>query len=46
VDWLWREPLPDPVSALLHVDREAYADYLRDRLRRVEAEDDALRGEL
>jgi Uma2 family endonuclease len=32
VEWLWQDPLPDPVRALLEVDRDAFAQYLRDRL--------------
>jgi len=35
VDWLWRQPLPDPTDALLEIDRDAYARYLQEKLRRV-----------
>jgi hypothetical protein len=31
--WLWQQPLPDAVDALLEVDGDAYARYLRERLR-------------
>jgi hypothetical protein len=30
---LWQQPLPDAVDALLEVDGDAYARYLRERLR-------------
>lgn len=30
--WLWQQPLPDMVQALLEVDRDAYGEYLRARL--------------
>lgn len=33
VTWLWQQPLPDPVDALLEIDGDAYARYLRERLR-------------
>ena len=33
VDWLWQEPLPDPTQALLEIDRDAYAEYLREKMR-------------
>ncbi len=33
VAWLWQDPLPDPVDALLDVDRDAYAAYMRGKLR-------------
>lgn len=33
VAWLWQEPLPDPVDALLEIDRDAYAAYLREKMR-------------
>lgn len=33
VDWLWEQPLPDPVQVLLAVDRDAYGHYLREQLR-------------
>ncbi len=33
VSWLWQQPLPDPTGALLEIDRDAYARYLREQLR-------------
>ena len=33
VSWLWRQPLPSPIVALLEIDRDAYARYLHDQLR-------------
>jgi hypothetical protein len=33
VDWLWQQPLPDPTTILLEVDRAAYAAYLQEQLR-------------
>ncbi len=36
VEWLWEDPLPDAVATLLRIDREAYAAYLREQLRRAE----------
>ncbi len=33
VAWLWQQPLPDAVDALLEIDGETYARYLRERLR-------------
>lgn len=33
VDWLWQEPLPDPIRALLEIDRDAYVQYLREQMR-------------
>jgi Uma2 family endonuclease len=33
VDWLWQEPMPDVVRALLQIDHEGYAAYLREQLR-------------
>lgn len=32
VAWLWQEPLPDPVDALLNIDRDAYTAYLREKM--------------
>jgi Uma2 family endonuclease len=31
-DWLWRQPLPDPVQVLLQVDRDAYLQYLQQQI--------------
>lgn len=31
-NWLWQQPLPNVVQALLEVDRDAYGQYLRARL--------------
>ncbi len=36
VPWLWRQPLPPPVRALLEIDRDAYSRYLRGELRQVD----------
>ncbi|MGH2515962.1 MAG: Uma2 family endonuclease [Ktedonobacterales bacterium] len=33
LEWLWEDPLPDPTHALLEIDREAYAAYLREQMR-------------
>jgi Uma2 family endonuclease len=33
VDWLWQDPLPNPTTALLEIDRVDYASYLKDKLR-------------
>jgi Uma2 family endonuclease len=33
VDWLWQQPVPDPTTILLEVDRAAYAAYLQEQLR-------------
>ena len=33
VAWLWQQPLPDPVRAVLQIDRDAYARYLQEQLR-------------
>lgn len=34
VGWLWQDPLPSPIRALLEIDRDVYAHYLRDELQR------------
>jgi hypothetical protein len=31
-DWLWRQPLPDPMQVLLEIDRDAYRRYLHNRI--------------
>lgn len=36
VPWLWLQPLPPPVRALLEIDRDAYSRYLRDELRQAD----------
>ncbi len=33
VAWLWQQSQPDPTRALLEIDRDAYATYLREQLR-------------
>ncbi|HEY7126827.1 MAG TPA: Uma2 family endonuclease [Ktedonobacterales bacterium] len=33
VGWLWQEPPPDVVKALLEIDRDAYARYLQEQLK-------------
>ena len=35
-DWLWQQPLPDPTTVLLQVDRMAYAAFLEQQLRATE----------
>lgn len=34
VSWLWQDPLPESEQALLEIDSDAYAAFLRERLRR------------
>lgn len=34
VNWLWRQPLPDPVQTLLEIDRDAYSRYLYEKIQR------------
>lgn len=34
VGWLWQDPLPETVQTLLEIDGDAYAAFLRERLRR------------
>jgi Uma2 family endonuclease len=33
VPWLWQETLPDTIQALLEIDRDTYARYLREQMR-------------
>jgi Uma2 family endonuclease len=34
VEWLWRQPMPDPTDALLKIDRDAYVRYFQERMER------------
>lgn len=36
VAWLWEDPLPSPVQALLEIDYKAYSRHLQEHLRRAE----------
>ena len=37
VAWLWQEPLPNPIQALLAIDRDAYVRYFQEHLRQAES---------
>jgi hypothetical protein len=36
VDWLWKDPLPDPIQVLLEIDYDAYLQHFQEHLRRAE----------